>query len=619
MADTSSGYKFVMSFIAASKTFRDQFTGKWQEVVENFILEGAQIDGDRGGVNSPYSRTPVYRSQKNRIFLRDPETHKLVMTFASKLVRSILGDKEGEFVKAQPVGYEDTKKAQVVTRLLRYDFMLPGHFRTLVEAVVDMLLFGTSVVELYWRHEEKEILVRQMETDGVTEAATEFHMTVPTYDDPCIRNVDVTDFYPDPSRYRIEEMGGCAKGFEMYAHEALRLAETGYYDKAAVQKALGGSMPGTPMGSQEDSFRSGLDQPAQKISVTDFKKKKGFEYWGNIPAECNVRDTDTGELVTYGVVTILNEYVVRSIKWPLTDSRLPFFAFVINPVQGRFYGISPAEVVRFDQKFADALKELMATAVIRMVHPPIAYDPDADINDLAKLREWKADLPIAVRGGPQAIGTLKYAADLNAGWSMVNGLKTDIQGGSGALGGIQGENGPDRESASVGVQRIQMALDRPELAGMMLEQDCLPPLGVSMLKRNQQFLQDIEDLQQRVGELPQPFWIGDIMGDFDVRLVGSRNAMTRQEKLQGFDRLSAYSATSPAFQMLLPNLEIAQWVTGDLLGLQEIAAQVGDPQTVMMNLLMSQMAPQSGPADNGVPAQAEPAGMLPAQAGGGIQ
>lgn len=620
MADTSAGYKFVMSFIAASKTFRDQFTSKWQEVVANFILEGAQLDNTAAGLTSPYSRDRVYRSQKNKIFLRDPETHKLVMTFASKLVRSILGDRDGEFIKATPVGYEDTKKAQVVTRLLRYGFLLPGHFRTLVEAVVDMLLFGTSVVELYWRLDEKEILVRQFETDGVTEAPTEFHMPVPVYDDPCIRNVDVMDFYPDPSRYRIEEMGGCAKGFEMYAHEALKLAESGYYDKAAVQKALGGSMPGTPTGSQEDSFRAGLDQPAQKISVTDFKKKKGFEYWGSIPAECEVRDTITGELVTYGIVTILNEYVVRAAKWPLTDSRLPFFAFVINPVQGRFYGISPAEVVRFDQGFADALKELMATAVIRMVHPPIAYDPDADINDLAKLREWKADLPIAVRGGPNAIGTLKYAADLNGGWSMVSNLKQDIQGGSGALGGIQGENGPDRESATVGSQRIQMALDRPELAGMMLEQDTLPPLANSMLKRNQQFLQDTEDLKKRVGELPDPFWIGDIMADFDIRFVGSRNAMTRQEKLQGFDRLAAYSASSPAFQMMLPNLEIAQWVTGELLGLQEIAAQVGDPQTVMMNMLLAQQnQAKAGPAQNGVPAQAEPAGMLPAQAGGGIQ
>ena len=611
------GYKFVMSFISASDKFRQQFVEKWQEVVSNFIVDGAQTF-NTGGETSPYSRSKVYRSPKNRIFLRDPETHKLVMTYASKLTRTIFGNKQGEFVQAQPVGYEDVAKSQVVTRLLRYDFALPGHFRTFVEGLIDMILFGTSVIECYWRYEEREVVVRHAVSDGVTETSSTTRMTVPVYDDVCLRNVDILDFYPDPARYRIEEMGGCAKKFKMSGFEAQRLADSGYYSKSGVAKALSTAPKSMEMKAQ--SFRSGYDQPSQADPIPGFREMIGYDYWGDIPEDEDVRDDETGERITRGVVTFLNQSRVRARSWPLTDSRLPFFTLIINPVQGRFYGISPAEVVRFDQSFADAIKILLAEAIVRQVHPPIAYDSDADF-DVAKLREWKADLPIPVRGGPSAIGTLRYDANVANGYSLLTGLKQEIQGGSGALGAIQGENGPDRESATVGSQRIQMALDRPELAGMILESECLPPLAKAMLMRNQQFLEDTEDLKKRVGEVPDPFWIGDILGDFDIRFVGSRNAMSNQEKLMSLQTLAQFGTAFPAFQAMMPNAELAQMIVGDILNLPEAAAQIGNLQAMQQNValtqMMSQAGGQGGPAQNGVPVAPQPIAPV-AQLTGGI-
>jgi hypothetical protein len=618
MADQGgmSAYKFVMSFVSASDKFRQQFTDKWQEVVSNFIVDGAQIQ-NTGGETSPYSRSKVYRSPRNRIFLRDPETHKLVMTYAAKLARTIFGNKRGEFVQAQPVGYEDVAKSDVVTRLLRYDFNLPGHFRTFVEGLVDMILFGTSVIECYWRYEEREVIVRQAITDGATEFLSSSRMTVPVYDDVCIRNVDVMDFYPDPARYRIEEMSGCAKKFKMNGFEARRLADTGYYTKSGVSSAMGSSVKTVEM--QEQSFRSGLDQPAQADPIPDFKEMVGYDYWGNIPEEADARDDETGERITRGVVTILNQQVVRARNWPLTDPRLPFFTLIINPVQGRFYGISPAEVVRFDQSFADAMKILLAEAIVRQVHPPIAYDSDAEF-DVAKLREWRADLPIPVRGGPQAIGTLRYDANIQSGFALMTGLKQEIQGGSGAMGAIQGESGPDRESATGYQGRVQMALDRPELAGMVLESECMPPIAKAMLMRNQQFLEDTEDLKRRVGEIPAPFWIGDILGDFDIRFVGSRNAMSNQERLMSLQTLAQFGTAFPAFQAMMPNAQVAQMIVGDILNLPEAAAQIGDLQAMQQNVALTQMMSQAGghggPAQNGVATQPQPIAPMAQLAGG---
>lgn len=604
MAKTDQqAYEFVMSFVEASDKYKDQFVGKWEEILQNFMV---QPDSSSELFDSPYARrNSIYRPKKGHVILKDPETHRLVMTYASKLVRSMFGDTHREYVQARPTGYEDAVKAQTTTRLLRYAFSLPGVFRTFVEATVDMILFGTSIVEVGYSYLERETLVRSVESQYGMETSTESRLSVPYYDDVVIRPIDINCFYPDPSRYRIQEMSGAAKEFRMNAIEARKMAQSGIYSSAAVETAIAqGSSDGS---AKRANFRRGIDQPEPQ-SISDFVEMVGYEYWGEVPFD------NAGS--RRSVVTILNNVVVRNEPYPLADPYLPFHAFVINPVQGRFYGISPAEVVRFDQSMADAIKILLAEAIIRQVHPPIAFDPDADV-DIGALKTWKPDALIAARGGPNSVGTVRYDANVQNDFAMLQGLKVSIQETSGALGAIQGEAGPDRESASVGMQRVQMAMDRPELAAMVIENDVLPCIGVSILRRYQQFMADTEDLKRRIGDEPESAWLGDIMGEFDVSFVGSRMMANRQTKLQAFDRLISYAQSVPAFQAILPNQEIAQYVIGDLLELPAVAAKIGNPQAVLANILaMKQLGP-GGAGNNGVPTSPAPTDMPPAQLAGG--
>jgi hypothetical protein len=142
------------------------------------------------------------------------------------------------------------------------------------------------------------------------------------------------------------------------------------------------------------------------------------------------------------------------------------------------------------------------------------------------------------------------------------------------------------------------------------------------LKRYQQFLIDTEDLKKRIGEIPEPVWLGDIMAQYDVRFMGSRMVASKQQKLQAFDRLMQYASVSPAFQMILPNQDIARMVIGDYLELPDVAMWVGNPQAVTENALAMMMSGRgggAGPAQNNVPPAAEPPGMIPAQSLGGVQ
>ena len=62
-----------------------------------------------------------------------------------------------------------------------------------------------------------------------------------------------------------------------------------------------------------------------------------------------------------------------------------------------------------------------------------------------------------------------------------------------------------------------------------------------------------------------------------------------------------------------------QMIVGELMGLPDAAAQIGDPQTMMQNMALTQAMGQAGATgpQNGVPATGQPPGMLPAQAAGG--
>jgi hypothetical protein len=613
--DASRAYEFTMGFIAASDKYKKQHVDKWQEILANFMVDpthgsGQGYDGrGTGSMTTPYRQGRVYTGNKRQVVLKDPETHKAIMTYAAKLVRALFGSREREYIKARPVGWEDAaEKAPTVGRLLKYELSRPGAFRSWVEAIVDMLLFGTSIIEVSWEYCEREMPVRTVSTELGVELDSFQRVKIPVYDDVKISPIDVVDFYPDPSRYRLDDMPGAAKRFRMNAIEAKNKGGQGIYNADAVNKAVNDLGRQSSVPSSKDDFRVGFDRPTETTAHSDFRDMIGYEYWGDVPWE-----DDYGS--SRRVVTVLNNVVVRNDPWPLADPHLPWYSLVINPVQGRFYGISPAEVVRYDQDFADAMKILLAEAVLRQVHPPIAYDPESEL-DSAKLREWKADLPIPVRGGPNSIGTLRYDANVANGFSMLTGLKMSMQEASGALGAIQGEPGPDRESATGAQQRVQMAMDRPELAGMLLENDCLPQVGLAILRRCQQFL-DTEGLRARVGELPEPVWIGTIMGDFDIEFVGSRMAMSRSEKLQSFDRLTALAAAVPPLQAMIPWDQIARELVGEVLQLPEIAARMPDPQMIMANMqMMQQLGQNGGAAQNGVPTAAEPAGMLPAQASG---
>ena len=613
--NASAAKKFVDSWVAGGQQLIDDNVEKWREVMANVLVTPYSDEGSTTG--RPYGK--ARDKDVRNLVLKDPESSQIAETFRSNLMGALFSDPEGKYIIAEPRGWEDSKKAKTVTSLMRYVFNLQGVYRTLSEAVLDLAMFGTVVLETPWVEIERDVLVRTVEERGGVEISDEYRDTVIAYDDPEINQIDLLDWYPDVDETRIEKMRGAAKGFKMKPSSARAMVKDGQYDKDAVEKAIQNAKTLALDKVEQRKREVRHRRDSAKISLAaDMMLMRGYEYWGEV-------DFESKDGISRRVVTVLNGCVVRNDPWPLTDPELPFHVLVINPVKGRHYGKATAEVVRYTQDFADAMLMLIAEATVRQVHPPLAIDLSKDI-DPSAVRAWEPDAIIAVDGDTNgAVSTVQYGANIWQGTQFQASLKQQMREGSGALGPTQGLGlGANRASATEAAGTFEKAMVPIEAVAQLLEKDGLPQLGRGLLKRYQQFLEDSSELEDRVGELPEGVWIGSIMGDFDVQFVGTRNAVSKQMKLQGIDRLIAMAQVMPEQFARVPMDKVLAELFGDVLNLPSIAEAMADPEQQAAaeaeNLrLQAQQNMMGGPTgQQGGGAQLQQPGMNLAQAAGNI-
>src|SRR5262245_838529 len=102
MSSNADYYDFAMSFVSTSDAYKRQFIDKWRRVLANFMVEAAYDDVAH---TTPYSRSNrVYSNRRRQVILKDPETHKALMTYAAKLMQACFGDKDRAYISARPRG-----------------------------------------------------------------------------------------------------------------------------------------------------------------------------------------------------------------------------------------------------------------------------------------------------------------------------------------------------------------------------------------------------------------------------------------------------------------------------------------------------------------------------------
>jgi len=615
---------WVMSFVDDSRQARSSMDAVWSETEQNFLVRPMDDislgSSTRHPLQSSLSDVSTPRSRALSV-LKDPETHQQVMTIVSKVGLALL-PQDDSFVEAIGVGFEDIHKASTVNKLEEYVFRLPNHFVVFIEWLMSQGIYGTGIMQGFWHFQEELRNQRDIIFDEyIGETSIVRPMMTATYDDPKLILVDVRDFYPDAGNTRMSDMMGAATRFKIGAAEAFRRAARGQYKMEAVKRAVERQMS---MDAEETKDHpdgeDATSMSGRRESHPDFAQLIGYEFYGEAPFKAAKGDAGFEDGITRRVITVLCGETVRSDPWP---RRLPFFDGRVLPRLNSFWGIAPAEIIRYDQDFADTLKMMLADAVVRMTHPPILYDKDADM-DLAKLRAFRPRVPIGARfRGSAPVEMLRYSPPLNDAFAMYSGVKGQMREASGALGAIQGLGlGSKRYSASEAVQTFQQALDRPEMFAQVVEREYLPPIGKYILELYQEFMPDGEEgaleLQRRVGQSEIPVSLSDIMPEFDIKFVGSRVEGGNQRKLEAFREIVTASA-NPTVAQLIPWIPLLRkWFRS--LGAHDVAAMVGNQEVMALNMMLTQLGGQNALAgnNNGTVPKAPPSGLLPSQVSGNL-
>ena len=610
---------FVMSFVEHSTTeSRRDMEPIWDEVEQNFLVQPYNAAAISTDTSAPLGdRHDLAHKNRGFAVMKDPESHQVMMTIASGIVGATIP--EPGYAKAKRVGFEDIPRAKVVNELVEHSDRLEGAFTTNLEWVMQACIYGTGIKEIYWDYIEQPQEFRRLgfEPDPFTGEMVPVdeveRLTAPVYDDVREEVFDVRDFFPDPGNNRISKMLGAVRRFKVSAATMKERAEAGIYKKSAVEEAAQKRQQ-TDAKEHEDKF-TGEESDINTIreSHPDFMIETAYRYIGTVPWD-SPDGYQRREIVVAGGV------VVRDEPW---FRRLPWFDIKITPRLNSFWGISPGELIRFDQDFADVVKMMLADAVVRLVHPPHVYNKNSDV-DLAKLRAWRPGVPIGVQGDPNhAIGEVKYNPQLQPAFMMQGGVKQQMREGSAASDANQGFGiGTKRLSASEAVGTFENAAKRPDMFAQVVEREYLPPCAKYKVKLYGEYLEDDEDLADRVGESNMVTGLADILHDYDIQYVGSRMVASKQQQL-GVMREMMGALANPMLAPLLPIIPLFQKFF-DQNGLHELAAMVGNPQMVEGYLALHGVVgqqgqnPQNGNGNGTTPSSPSPM-TLPAQALGGVQ
>lgn len=609
-----------MAFLSGSDNQKKEWRSGDIEVLENYLTlpyGNSQTDSER----SLYYSSPTQYAGQYTNALKDSETNGVIETLLAKCLLGTIG-KRG-FCQAVSVGREDAFAGDVVSRLIQRTYRLRGNFRAKYTQMKDAFLWGAGVNAPSWIFRETMSWKKISMIDPWTgERMYDWQLLpVTMQDDVALLNVDIDDFFPDPGNDEIRTMLGAARRYFIPAYRAFELAEeTGpggerRWDPDAVDRAV---MSGpSDKSSKEDYWRAAKDRPTNRFMLDDYRPLVAYEWWGETPYlhEDGVRRRR---------ITVLNNELVESTPSPVRFTQtVPFYDMVVNPIQGRWRGVSPGQIMRFTQSFLDAMLICLADAAIRKANPPIIYDYNDQELDVQSLEDFRG--PIKA-GSVKSVSAIDYNPNMQEGFQTYYGVKEIARQQTGASSALQeGSLGSKRFSASESRMAMKQIIDRPQVIMELFERESYPAESHATLNLYQDNLMGDEELARRIGEsnmhLGRRPSLEDIEGDFDVEFVGSSMFESDEMKLEAIERAMQTAASIPGAAAMFPwaPVFVEQLET---MGLKKIAALVADPNGVE-DYVMQMMAQQGGQGGGAAPGASMPslspggpAGLQPAQAAG---
>lgn len=594
---------FVLDHVEKATRYRQPFEPVWDEIRDNYCVVpfGTSPSSTLEALMGYATTGTATATIDGRSRLKDPETHQVIETITSQALLLLLGPLD--YLRAIP--YYNPDKARFIERLLMSYMAQPGEYRTHYQLIKNAFSYGTAYVEIGWQTLSRMQPVRRPATDmqsGLTiydENGRPVQVTsqeeVIYRDCPLVTEIPIRQFYPDASGTRIhKDMYGVAKGFRVGKYMAEKLMDaTTWNCREAVRRALnrlgkGGSVP---------QDRKQMEFPNLSTMPPDaYGLNAGFEFWGEVPFN---RPGGRNR-----VIALWAGERVRAHPIPFIDGEIPIKEIVINPMGGRHYGISPAEVIRFLQDSTDNFLMLFNDAGDLAIRGPIlmgqAFGGDPErlkasmLNDVIKCRNVDAVKPLE-----RDMGALTFAAQ-----EMARRILR-IREAAGATNPLQAIPGPVEKTATETTELVRLASQRVQTMVELVERDDYPWIGRTIHSRFRQF--GTQEMLAVLNNEAFEISLDDIDEDADVRFVGSGQAESAMQTAGKYEKaITVISAAPPEFVEQYPQLFVRYFRDG--LKIQDAERWVAQAiQVAQMRQVLAQQQAMAAGQQGMTPSQ-EPQG-----------
>lgn len=589
--DEIEDLEFGLDFIEKSTRYREPFTHIWSEVLDNYMVVPIQPGVDKLSYALGLQRIGFGRptTLESRARLKDPETHQIIESLSGQAMGLLMGTPD--YLKAMPIGLDDPEKARLISRLLMAYLDQPGQYGVHYQAFKNSFTYGTSVLEFGWETRTRNQYVKIPTFDDATGLHTGFQVVpqeVVYVDQPLVREIDLFDYYPDPSGTRIQmDMKCVGKRFRITAADALRLVDTGVYDREPTYRALariqGSNSTQWGTSNFDRKFGDLMQMPPDKYGML-----QGFEIWGDMPLK---RKNGSNR-----VITLLNGERVRGHLNPRLDGRIPFKEILSNPMSGRPYGLAPAEVIRFLQDSADNFLMIQNDLADLAIRGPMlvgnSFGGDIErlkerrVNDIITCRDVKQVAPV-----PIEFNALKFAADEMTRKSL------RMREATGLTNPLQAIPGPVEKTATEASELVRLASQRVQMMVGLIERDDYPFIAKMIHASMRQFGSPDGFVGRVQGDVFNASF-EDIDVDADVRFVGSDQSISIAQQNMNMNAALTLLAQQPQVVEQYPDLVIRYF--RDILKIAD-AATIVQKAIQMSQVLQAREAAMGAAAPAGAP------------------
>lgn len=492
-----------------------------------------------------------------------PFTFAMIQSDVARKVQTLFGS--SPIVSFDGFAPEDAPRAKknevlISAQMKDCDSLVKG-----VDLLLQASISGTAVLRYGWKNVTRRTRMTQLE-----QVAPGYHVPVvrernaTVFDGPTWDPVDRLDFWQQPAKNHIEDMGWCIHRYYADLDDLLDDAhgENPYFDLDALMRLKQSPMDSqtqTEFGRRRVIYRNEYDYQARANELFA-KPVEIWEMHGLVPSEFSVNG------IRDRCIAIGNSRVVlKNREAPMGPGVKPFLSYSPMPDPFSFDGTSKAEIAFGPQQTANRLTNQKLDALDIMIDPPIVASSNVGINTQSLFT--RAGRVILVDGPADESSIRQMTLNMQgvqAAYTEVGAQFGFMQLGTGETESLLGQTGgADRETARGFMGRQENALTRlgmeSRLADNMIEKlaDAFRMMDRRWLSRPHEMkiigslATTDPDTGMPYAEIDRTISDDDLIPDYRARAVGATQMIGRGVRQQNFITLVQAMSSNPAMMQLV--------------------------------------------------------------------